>query len=90
MRENSPSPPPTRAGRSSGLCYRGAVWLTDQHRAADVCYWHKADIKRTSQCPLLGVKRTCRLHCVMSANDPKRTSPCTGSEAGFSPIKALV
>jgi heterodisulfide reductase subunit A-like polyferredoxin len=26
------------------------------------------------QCPLLGVKRTCRLHCEMSAYDPKRTS----------------
>jgi len=29
-------------------------------------------LRRT--CPLLGVKRTCRLHCEMSAFDPKRTS----------------
>ena len=26
-----------------------------------------------SQCPLSGVKRTCRLHCEMSAYDQKRT-----------------
>jgi MFS family permease len=26
-----------------------------------------------SECPLLGVKRTCRLHCKMSVFDPKRT-----------------
>jgi hypothetical protein len=29
---------------------------------------------RTSQCLLLGIKRTWRLRCEMSANDPKRTS----------------
>jgi len=27
-----------------------------------------------AQCPLLGVKRTCRFALQMSANDPKRTS----------------
>src|SRR5262249_23945638 len=31
------------------------------------------DALTTSSCPLLGVKRTCRLHCKMSAFDPKRT-----------------
>jgi hypothetical protein len=30
--------------------------------------------QRVGDCPLSGVKRTRRLHCRMSANDPKRTS----------------
>jgi hypothetical protein len=37
---------------------------------------------RGSECPLLGVKRTLRLHCEMSAFDPKRTSgPAIGPQS---------
>src|SRR5262249_1876696 len=50
---------------------------------------------RTAECPLSGVKRTWRLHCEMSANDPKRTllsteqsdaPTITPIKGGFDPI----
>ncbi len=48
--------------REESSCQLGAVHT-----------WHLADISFALQCPLSGVKRTWRLHCEMSANDPKRT-----------------
>src|SRR5512139_2091655 len=35
--------------------------------------WHSGHAESRAECPLSRVKRTCRLHCEMSANDPKRT-----------------
>ena len=36
-------------------------------RSLSCRFWPLADIDRRAQCPLLGVKRTWRLHCEMSA-----------------------
>ena len=55
----------------------------------DVCLWHLADVDgATDQCPLSGEKQTLQTHGAMSANDPKRTRPRLGSDAGSVPFLA--
>ena len=51
---------------SGGSTRDGRFWRLVQGRE---------HITRAHQCPVLGVKRTWRLHCEMSANDPNRTLP---------------
>ena len=60
-------PGDTRHGRSSMTLYRSRFgWAKPNVR-----YWHKADMSPSRlQCPLSGVKRTCLVHCRMSAYDP--------------------
>src|SRR5262245_36531664 len=40
------------------------------------------------KCPLSGVKRTCQLHCEMSAFDPKRTSEWFQTTPSKAPVLA--
>jgi hypothetical protein len=49
----------------------------------DVHYWPSGHAAYIVECLLLGVKRTWRLHCEMSAYDPKQTSvPVLRAKAG--------
>ena len=91
--------PRRRSYRMTGLSNRAAKLL----RCTSLLLAQSGHHSRVAGCPLLGVTWTCHFALQMSAFDPKRTcprhggcrlltnpkrtSPCTGIEAGFSLLK---